>query len=74
METIISVVSASIVASVGCRHVPLCQVWLLLTCSGTEERGPRPHVEHHCHQALIIRGAEESLSSVPTGLHPAVEN
>lgn len=74
METIISVVSASIVASVGCRLVLPCQVWLSLTRSGGGGRGPPPHVEHHCHQALVSRGAGESLSSVPTGLRPAVEN
>lgn len=50
METIISVVSASVVASVGCHCVPPCEVWLSLTGSGSGGRGGTQH--HTCGTSL----------------------
>lgn len=37
-------------------------------------RGLPPHVEHHRHRTAVSRGAEESLSSAPTGIKPGAEN
>lgn len=68
MKTIILVVSASAVASVGCHCVPLC------LHSGSGRQGLPPHVEHHSHRTVVSRGAGESLSSAPTGVKPGVEN
>lgn len=68
MKTIILVVSASAVASVGCHCVPPC------LHSGSVRRGLTPHVEHHSHCTVVSHGAGESLSSAPTGIKPGVEN